>query len=360
MGTSEGRESVSINEAKLQAFMARVLQDVGATQSAALVVIGDRLGLYRAMAGSGPLTSQDLAARTGTSERYVREWLVNQAAGGYVQYDPETGTFVLPEEQALVLATADSRAFLPGAFQMAVALVKRGDEVADAFRTGTGIEYGQWEATFFEGMERCARARYATHLLRSWIPALDGVQAKLEAGASVADIGCGRGAALMLLAQEFPRSRFVGYDTHAPAIAHACASAAEAGIAGRLAFEVASATEYWGAGYDLVTCFDTLHDLADPVAAARHVAETLAPDGTWLIVEPPAGGRIEENLGPLGRLVSSTSALHCIPASLAQGGAGLGALSGEARIREIVVAGGLTRFRRVTETAFDLVLEVRR
>lgn len=351
---------MSINEAKLQAFVGRVLQDVGTTQSAALVVIGDRLGLYRAMAGSGPLTPQDLAARTGTSERYVREWLVNQAAGGYVEYDPKTGTFVLPEEQALVLATADSRAFLSGAFQMATALVKLGDEVAEAFRTGTGIEYGQWDAAFFEGMERCASARYQTHLLRAWIPALDGAQAKLEAGASVADVGCGRGAALILLAKAFRRSRFVGYDTYAPAIAHARVAAAEAGITGRLSFEVASATEYRGAGYDLVTCFDTLHDLADPVAAARHVAETLAPDGTWLIVEPPAGDRIEENLGPLGRLVSSTSALHCIPVSLAQGGAGLGALAGETSIREIAVAGGLTRFRRITETAFDLVLEVRR
>jgi SAM-dependent methyltransferase len=351
---------MAINEAKLQAFMAHVLQDVGATQSAALVVIGDRLGLYRAMASAGPLTPGELAARTSTNERYVREWLVNQAAGGYVEYDAAAGTFALHEEQALVLATPESRAFLAGAFQMATALVKLGDMVAEAFRTGAGIDYGEWEPAFLDGMERCARAKYATHLLRSWIPALDGVPAKLDAGASVADVGCGRGAALILLARAFPRSRFVGFDTHAPAIAGARAFAAEAGLTGRLAFELASATAFPGGAYDLVTCFDTLHDLPDPVAAARRVAATLAPDGTWLIVEPPAGDRVEENLGPLGRLLSSTSALHCIPVSLAHGGAGLGALPGETRLREIVAAAGLTRFRRITETAFDLVIEVRR
>ena len=351
---------MATNEAKLQAFVARVLQDVGATQSAALVVIGDQLGLYRAMAGSGPITPADLATRTGTSERYVREWLVNQAAGGYVEYDSATGAFTLPEEQALVLAMPDSRAFLPGAFQMATALVRLGDTVAEAFRTGAGIASDAWEPAFREGMDRCARAKYETHLLRSWIPALPGMAERLEAGASAADVGCGGGAALILMARAFPRSRFLGFDTHAPSIARAQAAAAAAGLTGRLRFELASASTFPGAGYDLITCFDTLHDLADPVGAARRVAETLAADGVWLIAEPPAGDRVEENLGPLGRLLSSTSALHCIPVSLAQGGTGLGTLSGEAGIREIVRAGGLTRLRRITETAFDLVLEARR
>jgi SAM-dependent methyltransferase len=351
---------MAINEAKLQAFMARVLQDVGATQSTALVMIGDRLGLYRAMADHGPITPRDLAARTGTNERYVREWLVNQAAGGYVEYDLATGTFTLPAEQALVLATPDSRAFLPGAFQMAAALVNRVDTVAEAFRTGAGIDYAESDPAFLEGMDRCARVRYQTHLVHSWIPALEGVRAKLEAGASVADIGCGPGTALILLAQTFTRSRFVGFDTHGPAIECARASVARVGLAGRVAFERASATSFPGAGYDLITCFDTLHELADPVGAARQVARTVAPEGTWLIVEPSAGERVEENLGALGRLLSSTSALHCLPVSLAHGGAGLGALLGEARLREIVAAGGLTHFRRITKTPFELVIEVRR
>jgi SAM-dependent methyltransferase len=351
---------MAINEAKLQAFMARALQDVGAAQSAALVVVGDRLGLYRAMAGSGPLTPEDLAARTDTSARYVREWLVNQAAGGYVEYDPGTGRFVLPEEQALVLALADSRAFLPGAFQMATALVKLCDTVAEAFRTGSGIPYDAWEPGFGEGMDRSARAKYETHLLASWIPALDGVREKLESGASVADIGCGRGAALLLLARAFPRSRFVGCDTDTCSVEHARAAAEQTGLSGRLRFELVAAQELPGTGYDLITSFDVLHDLADPVACAQRVREALTVDGTWLIVEPPAGDRLEDNLGALGRLLSSTSVLHCLPVSLAQGGPGLGTLSGEARLREIVRAGGLTRVRRVSETPLDLVLAARR
>ena len=351
---------MAINEAKLQAFVARVLHDVAAAQSAALVVIGDRLGLYRAMADRGPLTPGALAACTGTSERYVREWLINQAAGGYVEYDAATGTFTLSPEQELVLATTDSRAFLPGAFQMATALIKLTDAVAEAFQTGAGLAYEAWEPAFAEGMDRCGRAKYETHLLRSWLPALQGVPEKLEAGASVADIGCGRGAALVLMARAFPRSRFVGFDTHAPSISFARAAAAAAGLTARLRFELSSASTFPGADYDLITCFDTIHDLADPVGAARRVAEALAADGTWLIVEPPAGDRLEENLSPLGRLLASTSVLHCIPVSLAQGGTGPGTLGGERWIHEVVRAGGLTRFRRVTETASDLVCEARR
>jgi SAM-dependent methyltransferase len=351
---------MAINEAKLQTFVARVLQDVAAAQSAALVVIGDRLGLYRAMAGSGPLTPENLASRTGTNARYVREWLVNQAAGGYVEYDPGTERFVLPEEQALVLARADSRAFLPGAFQMATALVKLCDTVAEAFRTGSGISYDAWESGFAEGMDRSARAKYETHLLGSWIPALDGIREKLETGASVADIGCGRGAALLLLTRAFPRSRFVGFDTDRCSVERARAAADKTGVSGRLRFELVAAHEFPGTGYDLITSFDVLHDLADPVACARRVRDALSGDGTWLIVEPPAGDKLEDNLGALGRLLSSTSVLHCLPVSLAQGGAGLGALSGEGRLREVVRAGGLTRVRRVSETPLNLVLEARR
>jgi 2-polyprenyl-3-methyl-5-hydroxy-6-metoxy-1,4-benzoquinol methylase len=351
---------MAINEAKLQAFVARVLHDVAATQSAALVLIGDRLGLYRAMSARGQITSADLAACTGTSERYVREWLINQAAGGYVQYEPESGTFTLPPEQALVLAAADSRAFLPGAFQMATALVTLADAVAEAFRSGDGIAADAWGAAFGEGMDRCARAKYETHLLTSWIPALPGVTAKLEAGAAVADVGCGRGAALVLMAHAFPHSRFVGFDTHAPSVSVARAAAAKAGLSARLRFEVVSASTFPGAGYDLITCLDTLHDLADPVATARRIAEALAEDGAWLIAEPAAGDRVEQNLGTLGRLLSSTSVLHCIPVSLGQGGTGPGALGGETWVRNVVRAGGLTRIRRVTETGSDCVFEARR
>lgn len=348
-----------INEARLQAFLARALHDLAATQSAALVVIGDRLGLYRAMARSGALTPGELAERTGTDPRYVREWLINQAAGGYVEYDPGTGRFKLPEEQALALAAEDSRAFVAAAFQLAVGLAGVLEKVETCFRTGGGLPASEYAPAVLEGMFRASRVRQKAFLLSSWIPALDGVAGKLEAGASVADVGCGRGAALALMAEAFPRSRFVGFDTHAASIEWARAASVSAGCGDRLRFEVASATSFPGEGYDLVTCFECLHDLGDPLAAARRIRSALAEDGTWMIVEPFVSERVEDNLDTFGRLLSSVSTLHCLPVSIADGGVGQGSLGGEGRVREIASPAGFTRFRKAAESPFACVLEVR-
>lgn len=348
---------MAINEARLQAFLARALYDLAATQSAALVVIGDRLGLYKAMSVAGPVTPGELARRTGTNEAYVGEWLVNQACGGYVEYDPRTSTFSLGEEQALALAVEDSRAFVAAAFQAATGVQRVAERLEAAFRTGAGVPRDAYGPDVFEGIARSARARYEAHLLSTWIPALEGVAEKLASGASVADVGCGQGTALLVLARAFPRSRFVGFDTHAPSLDRARGAAEAAGLPVR--FETASATDFPGAGYDLVTCFDSLHEMGNPAAAAARIRGALAPDGTWLIVEPFAADRLEDNVGPGGRFVSSLSALHCLPVSRAEGGAGLGAMAGEGQIAEVVMAGGFTRVRRVAEIPLSLVLEAR-
>ena len=349
----------ALNQAKLQAFLARVLHDLAAIQSAPLVVIGDRLGLYRAMADGGPLTAVELAERAAVDERYAREWLVNQAAGGYVHFDPATARFSLPPEHAAVLVEDDPRAFAPAAFQLATGLERMTGRVAAAFRAGAGVPMAEYDPDVLEGIDRMSRIRCRTYLLSNWIPALDGVQAKLEGGAQVADLGCGAGAALLTLAPAFPRSRFVGFDTHAPSIERARRAAADAGLSDSVRFEVASADDFPGDRYDLVTCFDCVHELADPVAAARRARAVLPPDGAWLIVEPAASERVEENLSALGRLASSISALHCLPVSRANGGPGLGAMLGQRRVENIATAGGFTRFRKVAETAFNFVFEAR-
>jgi SAM-dependent methyltransferase len=352
--------TAQIDQAAVDEFMGRVVSDMGAALSAALVVIGDRLGLYRAMADGEPVTAAELAQRTGTDARYVREWLSNQAAGGYVQFDPADDAFFLTPEQAFTLAQEDSPAFVPGAFQVAAAAIKDEEKVSAAFLTGDGVGWHEHHHDLFTGTERFFRPGYAANLVSAWIPALDGVQAKLEAGASVADIGCGHGASTILMAQAYPRSEFVGFDYHAASIDHAREAARNAGLEERVRFEVAPAKEYTGAGYDLVTMFDCLHDMGDPVGAAKHVLETLGTDGTWMIVEPYAGDRLEENLGPVGRVYYAASTLVCTPASRAQEvGLALGAQAGEARLREVVSAGGFSRFRRATETPFNLVLEAR-
>jgi SAM-dependent methyltransferase len=349
-----------INQAKLDEFMGRFVGDLGAAMSAALVVIGDRLGLYRAMADGEPVSPEELARRTGTDARYVREWLSNQAAGGYVSYDPEREAFSLTPEQSLALAQEGSPAFVPGAFQLATALTKDEEKIADAFRDGHGVGWHEHHHDLFTGTERFFRPGYAANLVSSWIPALDGVQAKLEAGASVADVGCGHGASTVLMAQAFPHSSFVGFDYHEASIEQARAAATAAGLDGRVSFEVAPAKSYPGDGYDLVAMFDCLHDMGDPVGAAAHVLQTLAPDGTWLIVEPYAGDRLEDNLNPVGRVFYGASTLVCTPASRDQEvGLALGAQAGEGRLGEVVTAGGFTRFRRATETPFNLVLEAR-
>jgi SAM-dependent methyltransferase len=350
-------EQTTLDPAKIEAFLGQTINDVAATLHAGLVLIGDRLGLYRAMAGAGPLTPADLAKRTGTHERYVREWLAAQAAGGYVTYDPPTGRFTLPAEHAFVLLDAD----LPGAFQLGVGSVRDEPRVAEVFRTGAGMGWHEHDPGVFEGCERFFRPGYAMHLVSQWLPALDGVRERLQAGARVADVGCGHGASTIIMAQAFPRSTFVGFDYHASSIDWARRAAGRAGLGERITFEVASAKDYPGAGYDLVTFFDCLHDMGDPVGAARHVRESLAPAGTWMLVEPIARDRLEDNFNPVGRLYYSASTLLCTPASLSQEvGLALGAQAGEKRLRQVLTEAGFTRVRRVAETVANMVLEARR
>ena len=352
---------MAIDEGKLDALLGRVLQDAGGAVCGALVILGDKLGLYRAMAGAGGLLPAELAAKTDCDARYVREWLCAQAASGYVEYDPATERFTLPEEQAFLLANEDSPANVPGMFQVLGSVYIDEPKVTAAFRTGEGVGWSEHSACLFCGTERFFRGGYRANLVDAWIPALDGVHEKLSAGgATVADVGCGLGASTILMAQAYPDARFVGFDYHAPSIELACQRAIEAGVADRVSFQVAAAKEYPGRDYDLVCFFDSLHDMGDPVGAAAHVRETLAPDGVWMIVEPFAHDRVEDNLNPVGRIYYAASTMVCTPASKAQEvGLALGAQAGEARLREVVTAGGFTRFRRATETPFNLVLEAR-
>ncbi|HEX7125633.1 MAG TPA: class I SAM-dependent methyltransferase [Thermodesulfobacteriota bacterium] len=350
---------MAIDQAKLNAFLGTAVGDIGAAMSAALVLIGDKLGLYKAMADGEPITPAELARKTVTAERYIREWLANQAAGGYVEYDAAAGTYRLPPEQAAALADESSPAFLPGAFQVISAAFKAEPRIAENFRTGRGLDWGEHDQVLFEGTERFFRPNYVGNLVGSWIPALDGVEARLKAGATVADVGCGFGASTLLMARAYPNSRFHGFDYHAPSIAAARERAREAGVADRVTFEVAHATDFPGRGYDLIAYFDCLHDMADPVGAARHTRQALAGDGTWMLVEPFAGDRVEQNLNPVGRVYYAASTMICVPVSLAGDGPALGAQAGEARLREIATAAGFRRFRRAAETPFNIVLEAR-
>src|SRR5205807_7985854 len=353
-------EAVAVDGDKLMQFVFRAVDEVGATLNAALVVMGDRLGLYRALAGTGGLSAEELAARTGTAARYAREWLNARAAGGYVAYDADEGRYTLPPEQTAALTDPDSPAYLRGFFQLAVGSVLDSPKIIDAARNGDGVGWHAHVHDVHEGCERFFRPGYNAHLISEWLPALDGVVEKLERGALVADVGCGHGASTVLMAQAFPNSTFVGSDYHADSIETARARAQEAGVADRVQFVVEPAAAYAGSGYDLVTTFDCLHDMGDPVGASRHVLGTLKPDGTWMIVEPYAGDRVEDNLNPVGRAYYSFSTLLCTPASLSQDvGLALGAQAGEARIREVVESAGFTRFRRVAETPFNLVFEAR-
>jgi ubiquinone/menaquinone biosynthesis C-methylase UbiE len=348
-----------MDQDKLNAFLGRFVDDLGATMAAGGIVVGHRLGLYRALA-EGPATPDELAARTGTAPRYVAEWLPQQAAGGYAEYDPATGTFSLTPEQAFVLADPDGPVYAPGAFVLAVGALRAESQITDAFRTGAGMGWHEHHDDVPVGCELFFRPGYLANLVPSWIPALDGVTAKLDAGARVADVGCGLGASTVLLAQAFPNSTFSGSDYHGASIELARKRAANAGVEDRIAFEVASAQEFSGEGYDLVATFDCLHDMGDPVGAARHVRETLTPEGTWLIVEPYAGGGVADNLNPVGRAYYGFSTYLCVPNALAQdGGYALGAQAGETAIGEIVEKAGFTRFRRAAETPFNLVLEAR-
>jgi len=350
---------MALDEAKLTEFVHKALADIGGALTAGLVVLGDKLGLYKALGAHGPLSSVELAQRTGTAERYVREWLAAQAAAGYIEYDAATGRYHLNPEQVEALTNEDSPACVLGGFQGMLAALRAEPKIAEGFRSGRGVGWHEHDPALFEGTRRFFHPGYAANLVSKWLPALEGVVAKLEAGARVADVGCGHGASTMLMARAFPRSEFVGYDYHAPSIERARELAAAAGP-GRVRFEVAAAKTYPGTGFDLVTFFDCLHDMGDPVGAATHVRESLAPDGTWMIVEPFAHDRVEDNLTPLGRIFYGASTFVCTPASLSQEvGLALGAQAGEARLREVVLQGGFHRFRRATETPFNIILEAR-
>ena len=352
--------ATGIDEAKLEAFMGQAVTDMGAIVSAPLMVIGEKLGLYRAMAGAGPLSSQEVAERSGSAERNVREWLRNQAAGGYVTYDPESDRYTLPDEHALALADENSPFYILGVYDSIASLYADEDRILEAFRTGGGMGWHEHDNRLFRGTERFFRPGYRAHLVAEWIPSLEGVQAKLERGAKVADIGCGHGASTVIMAAAFPNSEFFGFDYHDASIERARKAASEAGVADRVAFEVAAAKEYPGVGYDLVCVFDCLHDMGDPVGASAHVLETLDVDGTWMIVEPFANDRVEDNLNPVGRVFYGASTVICTPASLAQEvGLALGAQAGEAQLTEVLKQGGFTRVRRATETPFNLILEAR-
>ncbi len=350
---------MALDEKKLQEFVNKAVGDMGAALTAALVVTGDRLGLYKAMAAAGPLTVAGLAEKTGTIERCVREWLGAQAAAGYVMYDASSERYSITEEQAAALADDDSPANVIGGFIGMTAAMKAEPKVREAFRSGKGVGWHEHDPALFEGTERFFRPGYKATLVSAWIPALEGVEEKLKAGARVADVGCGHGASTIIMAQAFPNSTFTGFDYHAPSVETAQRRAEEAGISDRVRFDRASAQDFPGK-YDLVACFDCLHDMGDPVGAAAHVRGALEEDGTWLIVEPFAGDSVEENLNPVGRVFYGASTLVCTPAALSQEvGLALGAQAGEGRLREVVMKGGFTRFRRATETPFNLILEAR-
>jgi SAM-dependent methyltransferase len=352
--------ATEIDQAKLEAFMGQAVADMGAIVSGPLMSIGEKLGLYKAMAHAGPLSSEEVAERSGAAERYVREWLRNQAAGGYVTYDPASDRYTLPDEHALALADEDSPFYILGVYDSVASLYADEDQILKAFRSGEGMGWHEHDHRLFRGTERFFRPGYRAHLIGEWIPALDGVQEKLERGAKVADVGCGHGASTIIMAEAFPDSEFFGFDYHAPSIERAHEAAAEAGVGDRITFATGAAKEYPGDDYDLVCVFDCLHDMGDPVGASRHVLETLDSDGTWMIVEPFANDSVEDNLNPVGRIFYGASTMICTPASLSQEvGLALGAQAGEARLTDVLKEGGFGRVRRATETPFNLVLEAR-
>jgi 2-polyprenyl-3-methyl-5-hydroxy-6-metoxy-1,4-benzoquinol methylase len=354
-------EYTKIEQTKLDALLARALGDLSAGYGGVMISIGNRLGLFKAMSGAGPISSTELAKRTSCAERYVREWLNAQVAGGYVDYHAVSDTYELTREQAMVLAEEDSPFFMPNAWNIPASMWLDEDKAVDAFRTGRGIAWGDHDGRLACGVASFYRNAYRASLLSQWLPALDGVVEQLEAGISVVDVGCGHGHSTILMAEAFPRSRFHGVDTHAPSIDEARRHAAEAGLAHRVTFEVARATDYAGTNYGLICFFDCLHDLGNPVAAARHAANALAPDGTVMLVEPFANDRVEDNVSPVARLYYSASTMVCCAHAISEGGSlVLGAQAGEARLADVFRKAGLTHFRRAADTAFNLILEARR
>jgi len=349
----------ALNMDKLNAFVGQFVADLGAAVHTGMVVIGEKLGLYKALA-TEPMTPKQLAAKTKTDERYLREWLGSQAAGGYVTYDEKSGQFSLTQEQAFTLANEDSPAYLPGAFELALGSLNSVPRITESFRTGAGMGWGEHTEGVFHGCEKFFRPGYTANLVSAWIPAMHDVKGKLEAGSRVADVGCGKGASTILMAKAFPKSRFVGFDYHDKSIEAARESAKRNGVADNVTFEVAKAKEFPGRDYDFVTVFDCLHDMGDPIGAAAHIRQCLAKDGTWMIVEPFANDNLKDNLNPIGRVYYSFSTLLCTPCSRSQEvGLCLGAQAGEARIRDVVTSAGFNRFRRATETPFNIVFEAR-
>ena len=349
-----------VDDAKLHQFVGQMLADLGGAASIALVRIGDALGLYKTLHQRGPMTVAELAGAAGVNQRYLREWLSHQAASNYLSYDPGTQKFALPQEQAMVFAIEDSPVYMAGAFEVMAAMLENQAKVEPAFRTGAGVAWGDQAGCLFCATARFFRPGYHNNLVGNWLPALDGVVDKLQRGAKVADVGCGHGWSTVLMAKAFPKSQFIGYDYHPSSIEHAAAHAKEHGVAGNTRFEVGTAKDYPEKEFDLVAFFDCLHDMGDPAGAAAHVRQSLKPDGSWMIVEPMAGDRLEDNLNPIGRIYYAGSTMICVPTSLAQEvGAALGAQAGEAKLREVITAGGFKSVRRATETPFNMILEAR-
>jgi SAM-dependent methyltransferase len=350
---------MTVDHEKLMNFLGKIVNDMGAVASAPMVVIGDKLGLYREMAKSGPLTPSELAAKTGTAERYVREWLNNQSAGCYTTYDEKTGKYHLSEEQAFCLADENSPGSVLGAFQIAMSLVKDEPKIRDAFRSGKGVEWGAHDPDLFQGTERFFRSGYLANLTSSWIPSLEGMEEKLKNGAKVADVGCGHGASTIIMAKAYPKSQFIGFDYHKPSIVEARNRAKKEGLSDRVKFEVAKATDFPGKDYDLVAIFDALHDMADPVGTVTHISKILKHDGTLMLVEPFAKDEVKDNMNPVGRLFYGASTMVCVPCSLASNGPALGAQAGPKRLEEVVRTGGFKKFRISTSTPFNIVIEAK-
>jgi SAM-dependent methyltransferase len=354
-------EHTNLEHTKLDALLARALGDLSAAYGGVMISIGNKLGLFKAMSGAGPISPKELASRTGCAERYVREWLNAQVAGGYVDYHAVSGTYELSPEQALVLADEDSPLFVPNAWQVPASMWFDEDNAIEAFRTGKGVSWGDHDERLYCGVAAFYRNAYRASLVSEWLPALDGVVEQLEAGIGVADVGCGHGHSTILLAEAFPNSRFFGFDTHLASIEEARRNAAEAGVADRVVFEVAGATDYPGRDYGLITFFDCLHDMGDPITAARHAARVLAPDGTVMLVEPFANDRVEDNISPVARIYYAASTMICCAHAISEGGnLVLGAQAGEARLAEVLRKAGFTHVRRAAESPFNLILEVRR
>jgi 2-polyprenyl-3-methyl-5-hydroxy-6-metoxy-1,4-benzoquinol methylase len=356
MSASEAR---TINEDAMMAFLGKVIGDFGAALSASLVYIGQKLGLYKALAGSSA-TPAELAKKTSTNERYVREWLINQASGGYVNYDAATGRYSMSPEQTVALTDESSPFFVGGGFFVIKAMTNAVSKIENAFKNGGGLLWGDNDPDLFVGTERFFRPGYAAHLIPSWIPSLQGIEDKLKNGGRVADIGCGHGSSTIIMAQAYPNSRFWGFDNHDKSIETARERAKDAGVSDRVTFEVANASDFPGEKYDLITFFDCLHDMGDPIGACKHASASLSDDGCALIVEPMAGNTIEENFNPIGRTFSAASTLCCTPNSMALHGPALGAVASEETLRQITKQGGFSQMRRATETPFNRIFEARR